>query len=246
MLNRTLPATALFFAGLLGCAALHAAALPDFTATYKLSRGALTIGTSRIALTREPDGGYHYDSHSWPTRWVAWLLKEKLHETSSGHLDENGPRPDKYHYLRTGGKKERVAHLTFDWGTRIVVNNVAGSRWKMDIPVGTQDKLSMSLGMMQALARGEEDFSFDIADGGKLKKYRFKVLGEETLELPTGMLKTVKVVKLRNDNPRKTFVWCAPELNYLPVRIWQREKDDTEYMSELESFSESVQLAAEE
>ena len=107
----------------------------------------------------------------------------------------------------------------------------------MDIPAGTLDKLASQLGIMLALGRGETDITFKIADGGKLKDYRFKVLGRETLELAAGRFDTVKITKLRDNKRRETYIWCAPELNYLPVRIWQREKDDAVYQSDLENFT---------
>jgi len=241
MLNRLLTILCCTVTGLTGSPALHAA-LPDFTVTYEVSRGALTIGTARLALTREPGGGYHYESHSWPARWAGLFNKDKRHETSSGRIDAKGLRPDKYHYLRTGGDKERVAHLTFDWDANVVINNVAGSRWKMSIPDGTQDKLSTRLGMMQALGRGETDFTFDVADGGTLKQYHYRVIGRETLELPAGTFSTVKVTELRGDEHRRTWVWCAPELNYLPVQIVRQEKNDVEYVSHLEGFSDTLRV----
>jgi hypothetical protein len=239
MLNTRLTPLAGIAMGLLYSTGI-CAALPDFTVTYKVSRGALTIGTARLALTREPGGGYHYESASWPARLVALFSKDRLHETSSGQIGDGGLRPEQYHYLRTGGKKERVAHLTFDWETNTVVNNVAGSRWKMSIPDGTQDKLSTRLGMMQALGRGKTDFAFDVADGGILKQYRYKILGSETLELTPGTFHTVKVAELRGDERRRTWIWCAPALNYLPVKIVRQENDNVEYTSHLASFSDSL------
>ena len=243
MLNSRLIGTSCLAAGL-WCGLLHAA-LPDFTATYEVSRGALSIGTARVELTREPGGGYHYSSHSWPARLAGLFNKDRLHETSSGQFIDGMLRPDKYHYLRTGGKNERVAHLTFDWDTRVVVNNVAGSRWKMTVPAGAQDKLSTRLGMMQALGQGKTDFTFDVADGGRLKQYRYKVLGRETLELPAGTFRTVKVTELRGDEDRKTWVWCAPALNFLPVQILRQEKNGVKYISHLEHFSESLRTRNE-
>jgi len=68
MLKKILPVALLALAVLTGPQYLHAAGLPDFTATYSVTRGVLTIGTARISLTREPGGGYHYESHSWPSR----------------------------------------------------------------------------------------------------------------------------------------------------------------------------------
>ena len=121
-----------------------------------------------------------------------------------------------------------------------VTNSLEDSHLEMDIPAGTLDKLASQLAMMLALRDGATEISFRIADDDKLKEYRFRVVGRETLELPAGTFDTIKVTKVRNNRKRETYIWCAPALNYLPVRIWQREKDNTEYLSELEGFSESL------
>jgi hypothetical protein len=91
-----------------------------------------------------------------------------------------------------------------------------------------------------ALANGETDISFDVADGGKLKVYRYRVVGADTIEVPAGTFRTVKVARVRDNSRRETYIWCAPALHYLPVRIWQRETDDSEYQSDLEHFSSSL------
>lgn len=238
MLNRLLMIQ-LLAAVLLCTTASAAAPMTDFKASYELTRGALKIGNSTIELSTDTTGAYTYKSRSWPVRWVSWFLKDKLNETSRGTITEAGIRPDYYHYQRTGGSKEREAELLFDWERMVVKNDIGDNPWEMSIPAGTIDKLVSQLAMMHALANGQEDISFNIADGGKLKLYRFKVVGKETLELPAGSFETIKITKLRDNTKRQTFIWCAPALNYLPVRIWQHEKDDSEYQSDLESFSTS-------
>jgi hypothetical protein len=242
MLNKRLMTHLLLAVVLLSGTASAATPLPDFKASYELTRGSLKIGNSTIELSTGSDGAYTYKSHSWPVRWVAWFLKDKLFETSRGTITDAGIRPDYYHYQRTGGAKEREAKLAFDWERMVVENNVEDSPWEMDIPADTIDKLASQLGMMHALANGQHDITFNIADGGKLKEYRFKVVGTETLELPAGTFETVKVTKLRDNKKRETYIWCAPALNYLPVRIWQREKDNSKYQSDLESFSDSLRV----
>jgi hypothetical protein len=242
MLRTRLTLTCLLLAACL-CGAVRAAPLPDFTATYELRIGSLRIGTSTVSLENRPDSGYRYESSSTPSPLVSWLLRDKLHETSSGTLAGNGVRPDTYHYNRSGGKTERVKELVFDWQSMRVSNDVEGNRWEMDIPAGTLDNLASQLGMMLALDQGKTDITFNIADDKKLKEYRFQVVGKETLELPAGTFETVKILRLRENKNRETIVWCAPALNYLTVRIWQREKDDIEYVSELAEFSESLRVA---
>jgi hypothetical protein len=237
MLTVTLKKTLLLMTAILLSSALHAAPLPDFKASYQLKRGNLHIGSMVVKLNTGTDGSYQYESRSWPARWASWLFKDKLFETSHGHIIKGQVRPDRYQYHRSGGSRKREAILSFDWDNMTVENNVQDSPWKMDIPQGTLDKLVAQLGMMFALDKGKSEVTFNIADGGKLKEYRFKVLGHETLELPAGTFKTVKITMLRKNKKRETYFWCAPELNYLPVRIWQREKDEAIYQSDLESFT---------
>ncbi len=220
----------------------RAAPLPEFDASFKLSRGSLRIGTSTVTLSLDKDGHYRYETRSTPSRWISWLLKDKLHELSRGYLDATGLRPVYYHYKRSGGVREREAELHFDWDQHSVENHVDDSVWKMDIPDGTLDRLASQLGVMLALQDNKTEMAFNIADGGKLREYNFRVVARETLELPAGTFETVKLVKVRRHTKRETYIWCAPELGYLPVRIWQREKDDDEYQSDLESFSESLRV----
>jgi hypothetical protein len=213
--------------------------LPDFEASYQLEQHGLRIGSASIALHTDEQGRYLYEFHSWPNRWITWFTNKELHESSRGEINASGLRPQQYHYQRSGGS-ERVANLSFDWQSMTVKNDVAGSHWEMDVPAGTLDKLATQLDMMIALGQGKQDVTYTVADGGTLKEYRYRVIGEETLDLPAGTFRTVKVARLRKDIDQQTIIWFAPALHYLPVRIWRRDSDDDEYQSELEDFSNSL------
>jgi len=216
-----------------------AAAIPDFEARYRLEQHNLRIGTATLSLHITGEGQYLYEFNSWPNRWVSWFRENRLFESSRGDISKDGLQPQQYDYRRSGDQ-QRNANLTFDWQDMHVENHVAGSHWEMDIPAGTLDKLSTQLGMMLALAEGKRDITYTVADGGTLKEYRYRVVGRETLRLPAGRFKTLKVSKLRKDLQQQTIIWVAPELHYLPVRIWRRDSDNDEYLSELESFTPSL------
>jgi Protein of unknown function (DUF3108) len=229
-------------ASVLGLPALQAASLPSFTATFKIMRDSLRLGTNEVALTVQENGDYRYESHTWPSSWISWLLKEDLRELSRGIMDQAGIRPLFYHYLRSGRRATRTAELTFDWKTSTVVNDVDDSRWEMTIPAGTLDKLSTQLGIMLELQNGATWKTFAVADGGKLKQYAFQTIGTEIVELPAGSFETVKLKRVGDSTKKLTYIWCAPELYYLPVRILQRNEDQSEYRRELEDFSESLHV----
>ncbi|MCG6898959.1 MAG: DUF3108 domain-containing protein [Gammaproteobacteria bacterium] len=229
----------LLLTGLALTGAAMARSLPDFKASYKLEQHGLRIGSASIALHMDEQGRYRYEFRSWPNPWIAWFTSNELYESSRGEITATGVRPRQYHYQRSGDS-ERVANLAFDWQSMTVENDVAGSHWKMAIPAGTLDKLATQLDMMIALDQGRHDVSYTVADGGTLKEYRYRVTGKETLELPAGTFRTVRVARLRKDIDQETIIWFAPALHFLPVRIWRRDGDDEEYQSELEDFSRSL------
>jgi hypothetical protein len=218
--RRSLLAAAL----LLVCGA--AAAVPDrFEARYEVSHRAITLGEARVTFERLPGARYRYSTTTQPTGITKLFYNATVTELSEGQITVNGFRPDRYVYQREG-RKARSARLRFDWDDNIVINEVAGDSWKMKIPDDALDRLGSQLQLMWDLAHNERRLSYDIADGGQLKTYQLVQLGNEAVRTRFGTLDTVKIVRKRDDNARATTFWCAPSLDYLPVRIVHREKDD--------------------
>ena len=167
---------------------------------------------------------------------------DKVSESSLFKLHNQHLRPLEYRFDHTGSKKERHAYLKFDWIKREVANTVEGHTWEMEIPEKALDKLIVQLAVMMDLDAGKQELVYAIADGGKLKEYTFGIVGKEKLRVPAGEYETVKLERLRKDNDRTTYLWCAPSLGYLPVRIKQIEHEDgVTYLSELKQTSLGVQ-----
>lgn len=133
-------------------------------------------------------------------------------------------KPLHYLYKRRGLGKDRDADLSFDWENKIVTNKVQKTNWQMDINQRVQDKLSYQIQLQQDLLNGQKNFSYQIADGGRLKDYKFITLGEEVLDTPLGKVNTVKVKRSRESDERVTYAWLAKDWNYLLVRLQQEEK----------------------
>lgn len=132
-------------------------------------------------------------------------------------------RPLHYVYKRRGLGKDRDADLQFDWATHSVTNNVQKTTWKMGIKDAVQDKLSYQAQLQLDLVKGLESFSYQIADGGRLKDYDFVIVGEELLETPLGRVNTIKVKRSRENDDRVTYAWLAKDWQYLLVRLQQEE-----------------------
>ncbi len=193
-----------------------------FTATYQLTSGPLTLGTMTRTLTLTPEGRYIYDSYSKPIGYAKWFVSTTLKERSEWILHNGRPRPLSYSYDRSGDKKrERHVRIEFDWKRMRVINSINNDPWQMKIPADTLDKLLYHLAVVYDLQQGRRELRYNVADGGKLKSHTFEIMGRERIETPLG---TFNTLKLKTPGKRDTTIWCAPELDYLPVQLEQSEK----------------------
>jgi len=244
MLARMHNAFAVLICLMISTAAPAAGVPGSFQAVYQLRVNSFTIGEARVELAAQANGRYLYSSSTRSTGLTRVFRNDKVSESSLFKLHNQHLRPLEYRFDHTGSKKERHAYLKFDWIKREVANTVEGHTWEMEIPEKALDKLIVQLAVMMDLDAGKQELVYAIADGGKLKEYKFAIVGKEKLRVPAGEYDTVKLERLRKDNDRTTYLWCAPSLGYLPVRIKQIENEDgVTYLSELKQTSLGVQPA---
>lgn len=240
------PVIRAWFAGMwLALASLAADAdprVPVFSAHYDVRVNGIGVAEAEFSLAPTGDNNqYIYRQSSRSTGLAALFGRQSVRETSRWELTEGGIRPIEYRYRREGGDDEdRDVELTFDWTNHRVENRVAGQPWSMDIPDGTLDKLLVQVAMLIDLRSGQSEFTYPVADGGRLKHYRFAVIGEETVELPDGEYRAIKLQRTDDDRD-KTYIWAAPDLNYIPIRFMKVKKSGMKYEMRLRDFSRNTE-----
>ncbi|MBT8419791.1 MAG: DUF3108 domain-containing protein [Gammaproteobacteria bacterium] len=215
-----------------------AAAFPErFSATYTVTAGNMTIGQAEWSLVPTGNGHYQYDAVTFPKGALSLFYKSHRTEHSEWRYKGERIQPLIYRYNR-GGKKDRKIEVVFDWEQGLVKNTAKGKTWQMPVPPNTLDKNVYVLALMHDLDRGRRNFEYPIADGGKLKNYRFSFVGEESLDTTLGGVKTVLIKRIRKTVARETTFWCAPKFSYLPVKVVHLEKDGTTITLRIKEFSE--------
>jgi len=210
-----------------------AAPLPErFTAIYALKKSGITIGETKRTLRREP-GHYVFESVTRPKGIAKLFTNGQVVERSTWNFHQQKPRPETYSFFNSGSKKNRNVKLAFDWERNTVINTINGEPWSMPLEQGTQDKLLYQLRLMLDLPTDSPSLRYPIADGGKLKYYDIKIVGNERIRTELGTFDTVRLSRAKGG--RKTTLWCARDLNYLPVRIEHREDDDSPVVAVLTS-----------
>ncbi len=196
-----------------------AAPMQPFTIQYEVRHNSMLLAKMERTLRRGDNGTYIYESKSIPAGILSAILNDHIVEQSIWEYVNDRPRPLKYQYHHTGRKDERHVVLDFDWDKGSVTNTVNDDPWNMKVPVDAQDKLLYQYTMMLDMQDGEMELGYNVADGGEMKVYQFEIVGREELRTPVGRLKTIKLQRIHGD--RKTVVWSAIDLGYLPVRLEQ-------------------------
>jgi len=213
----------------------QATPLPQqFTAVYAVKTSGLTIGETKRVLSHTGEY-YQFESITRPKGVARLLTSGQVVERSQWNFFHGQPRPEHYTFFNSGSKKNRNVKLDFDWDKNRVINTINGEPWSMPLEHGTQDKLLYQLRIMQDLPTNKTTLRYPVADGGKLKYYDIEIIGKERIRTKLGVFDTIRLQRTKGS--RKTTLWCARQLGYLPVRIEQQKNDDSPVIAILTSVS---------
>lgn len=208
-------------------AACRLAQLPPFDARYQVTTlgGLATVGEYRISLTQTGADRFRYETVSHPVGIVAWFKKENLLERSDWVLDGEVIRPEDTLYVKRTGDRDRVIRTTFDWPAHRAVQVADGHTKVVAIHDGVLDRILFQVALMRDLIQRRTPLEYRFVDKGRLKTFHFQVQGRETVRTPMGDFEAVKLERVPLPGEKADYVWAAPRLCYLPVRIayWKSE-----------------------
>ena len=201
--------------------------LQPFEADFRLYRGDTTLGTASLSLQQKDKDCFVHSytaKPSWLFRWATGSITER----SEFCREEDRLLPRFFRYHRSGvGADDENFSLTFDAEKRIVSDHKGVER---EWPEGGVDRLMVQLEALRLV----EDMQFPVeerrlivtvVDDDRIKQYTLAVVGEETIQVPAGEFRTIRVERI-NDPKKTTRFWVAPELGYRLVKVEQQRRDD--------------------
>jgi hypothetical protein len=167
---------------------------------------------------RVEGGRYSIRSVAEP-KGLAALRGRTRTQVSEGSVNADGLQPQEFRDQREGRDGEAA---NFDWpGSRVVFS---GGRGEGRLAPGAQDLLSVFYQLAWLAPR--QDIDMTVATAGRIGRWTFEWLGEESLKLETGVIPTLHL-RTRADGDT-TEVWLAPAHGGLPVKIrYTDRKGDT-------------------
>jgi len=206
----------------------------EVTYRARVRRGISIRGRAVRALRPLGDG-------RWAYRFDVDSFIADIRESTVFDFDGRRVQPLEYRYSLDGFIiRDRVTRYDFDW------DNLATTDLENDRVIdfshvpALQDQLGAQLQLWVDLRAGKTSMGYTVLDDGDFERYRFAVLGEETLETENfGEVETVRVKRVRKaDSPRTTHMWFAPGWDHILVRLEQTNTEGEDF----EIYLEKAQL----
>lgn len=142
------------------------------------------------------------------------VFSGQLVQTSRGRLTPQGLQPEEF-WDQRGSKRSQSR---FDYGTHTIhTDSNKGPRTAV-LPAGVQDAQSL-LFQIALTAPPATESERAVFNGKKVRTYRYRVSGEETLDTPLGALRTLHLVRQADSDAERFEIWLAVDHAYLPVKL---------------------------
>jgi len=230
---KTIVSASLAGATLLGAAArvpadTSAPPVPTYTATYEAEYKGKNLGTSEFKVTRDTTR----NTYEFTSTTIAKGILGKLAapnptvQRSIFTVVDGKVRPSEYWYKDGTRKADGDKHIQFDWDRHVATVSDKNGRREVSLDDISLDDGSLYAALMQDLIVNGKPGQYRIADSEQAKTYGFEDIGEAQTDTGLGKLATHCYIQHREGSSRTTYLWVAPQLDYLPVRIESRKDNE--------------------
>ncbi|MCY7388475.1 MAG: DUF3108 domain-containing protein [Burkholderiales bacterium] len=198
------------------------AAPKSITATYKVYKAGIWIGTVEEHFSRDGDT-YKIVSDTETAGPLRLLLREKVTLSSEGSVGVEGLKPSTYAFTRRNEQKRNIFAI-FDWQSHQIVSRHTGESEVFDLPEGTQDRISAMYQFMFSVPR-TLDVNVWMSQGKKAELYHYRKQGEPMLTMNGERIPTVYYARDVKAGESKAHLWLATTKYHLPVKIIFEDKN---------------------
>jgi hypothetical protein len=202
------------------------AGIATYTAHYRVEYKGREAGASDWSVRDLGDGRYEFTARIVPKGMLKLVRPKPTIERSQFRVEGDHLRPLEYWYEDGSRSGEDNWHLVFDWERRVATVTTAEARRELAVPASALDIGTLKAAVMRDFAAKGAPGPYEIADEDSVGTYEYRDGGAATVQTGVGALETQLFVQHRAGSSRSTWLWAAPALDYLPVRVEQRRGDE--------------------
>lgn len=177
-------------------------------------------GKSRIVLTLDKNRTYVLSSIT-QINVSATMLNNTLVQKSEGVFTSSGLTPSYYSY-QDGNDIKKWRSARFSWSDALLQMHSTEGDLTEKLTTSTHDYLSFMYQFM--FTPPLENTEIAMTNGKNLRKYSYKLQGEEKIITKLGEINTLRLLN-NDDEGQKIELWLGVDYQYIPVKIRNTEKD---------------------
>jgi hypothetical protein len=164
------------------------------------------------------------------------LTDGRMHHSSTFLTESSGVKPISYHAIDTitGDPEERIR---FDWTTNQASGTVGDQEVLLQLDGVSHDNVSIQYQLMHDLLNGGPRETYVLFDVDKMRVADVRNVGTKTVKTKAGSYEVVGIQHQKEGSARITTLWCARELDYLPVIIEQHRLGKLKFRATLTSYT---------
>lgn len=170
-----------------------------------------------------------------PTGMSRVITRGRMQVSSEFTSAEDGVRPISYHAIDTI-RDEPEARITFDWETNEARGTVGEQDVVLQLDGLSHDAVSIQYQLMHDLINERQNASYVLFDVEKMRVANVRNVGTKSVKTQAGQFDVVGIEHQKEGSSRTTTLWCAPELDYLPVVIEQHRKGKLNFRASLTEY----------
>ena len=231
-LSRTV--LALMLAAALALPSASASELTPHRAEYKVKISVVS-GQLNTEL-KATANGYAATHVIKPTGLSRMITRGTMNVTSTFRADAQGIKPVTYHAIDTIGDDPETL-IAFNWDTNEASGTVGDEDVVLQLDGIAHDSVSIQYALMHDLLNGEPDDTYVLFDVDKMRVAEVRNVGTKQVKTKAGQYDVVGIQHQKQGSSRVTTLWCARELDYLPVIIEQHRKEKLNFRATLTEYT---------
>jgi len=218
--------------------AIPAVAAPSLTphvAEYKVKISML--GGQLNTELKLTETGYVATHVIKPTGLSRIVSRGKISETSEFDALSDGIRPRVYSSIDTISRDKNRVSVRFDWDTGEARGTVDGEEVVSIMNDLAYDRVSIQYELMHDLLSEGPSDNYTMFEIDRLRSVKVRNIGVRKVKVPAGQFDVIGIQHQAEGSKRVTTLWCAEELDYLPVIIEQHRKGKLRVRATLNKYS---------
>jgi hypothetical protein len=192
---------------------------------YDLHYGGARIGEVKESFSRDGER-YSIESVARAIGPLALVLPGPLMLSSKGQITPEGLKPVAFS-SRQGNNAKKTYFADFGWNSGILTLRKHDKQEEHELRPGTLDTLTLIYQFLFAPpSNGRTDFY--LTTGKKLQRYAYRVVGDEKIKTPLGVINAIHISKVVTEKSDASYdVWVDKDRHFVPVRVIAKDDGRT-------------------